>query len=64
MSDAVVKTVVKKNNWWQSEGVKSEKPKVEYFPAPGLHFFEYKGRRMWATQWKGETKTIGWESKP
>jgi hypothetical protein len=64
LTDAVVKMKVKKNDWWLPSGDSKEKPKVEYYPAPGLHFFIFKGKKMWATQTTGDTKCIGWENKP
>lgn len=64
LTDAVVKMQVKKNQWWLPSGDSKEKPKVEYYPAPGLHFFMYNKKKMWATQTKGDTKCIGWENKP
>ena len=40
MTNSVVRTVKKKSNWWEPETAK-EKPKVEYYPAPGTHFFSF-----------------------
>jgi Zn-dependent protease with chaperone function len=47
MADVVVKLVKKKRNWYEPKKAK-EKPKVEYYPSPGKHFFVYKGKKMWA----------------
>ena len=33
------------------------KPKVEYYPSPGTHYFTYKGKKMWAFQSQGKTET-------
>jgi len=38
--------------------------KVEYFPAPGLHYFTYGGKKMWAVQEEGKTQAVGWNNKP
>ena len=46
MSDAIVKVVKKKKNWWEPK--QKEKKTVEYYPAPGMHYFTYKNRKMWA----------------
>jgi chaperone BCS1 len=62
MSDAIVRKVKKKKNWWAPQA--KEKPKVEYYPAPGLHYFKFKGRRMWAVQNQGKVNLVGWENKP
>jgi hypothetical protein len=47
MSDSVVRVKKTKRNWWEPKQQK-EKTKVEYFPAPGLHYFTYKGKKFWA----------------
>jgi len=62
MSDSVVRIVKPKRNWYQPK--KKEKPKVEYYPAPGLHYFTYKGKRMWAVQEQGKVNLVGWNNKP
>lgn len=62
MTDSVVRVVKKKKEWWQPK--QKEKPKVEYYPAPGLHYFRYKGRKMWAVQQAGKVDLVGWENKP
>jgi len=62
MSDSVVRIVKKKKEWWQPK--KKEKPTVEYYPAPGLHYFTYKGKKMWAVQNAGKVNLVGWDNKP
>jgi chaperone BCS1 len=62
MTDSVVRVVKKKKEWWQPKS--KEKPKVEYYPAPGLHYFRYKNRKMWAVQQAGKVDLVGWENKP
>ena len=47
MSDCIVKIVKPKRNWWEPKK-QDKKTKVEYYPAPGLHYFSYKGKKMWA----------------
>ena len=47
MSDSIVRIVKKKKNWW-TPPTQKEKPKVEYYPAPGMHSFTFKGKKMWA----------------
>ena len=63
MSDSVVRVVKKKRQWYQPKAAK-EKPKIEYYPAPGLHYFTYKGKKMWAVQNQGKINLVGWENKP
>ena len=62
MTDAVVKVVNKKKNWWEPK--QKEKKTVEYYPAPGTHFFTYKGKKMWAVQNAGKINLVGYEQKP
>ena len=62
MTDAVVKVVKKKKNWWEPK--QKEKKTVEYYPAPGTHFFTYKGKKMWAVQNAGKINLVGWDQKP
>lgn len=49
MGQSVVKTVVKQSKWWEPTTAK-EKHTVEYIPAPGSHFFSFKGKKFWAVQ--------------
>jgi len=63
MSDCVVKIVKEKRKWYEHKKTK-ERPKVEYYPAPGSHSFQYRGRKMWAFQQEGKTNCVGWDSKP
>ena len=42
----------------------SEKLEVEYLPAPGQHFFKYKGKKMWASQCEEKPQLVGWEQRP
>lgn len=62
MSDCIVKVVKPKRNWWTPK--KKEKTKVEYYPAPGLHYFTYKGKKMWAVQDQGKVNLVGYDNKP
>lgn len=62
MQDAIVRKVQKKKNWWVPQA--KEKPKVEYYPAPGLHYFTFRGKKMWAVQNQGKINLVGWENKP
>lgn len=49
MNDVIVKVVKKKKEWHEwGPKTKKDKPKVEYFPSPGKHFFLFKGKKMWA----------------
>jgi hypothetical protein len=63
MTDSVVKVIKKKKNWYEPKKAK-EKPTVEYYPAPGTHFFTYLGKKMWAVQNAGKTNLVGWDNKP
>lgn len=63
MTDAIVRKVKKKRGWWES-GKAKEKPKVEYYPAPGLHYFRFQGKKMWAVQNAGKVNIVGWDNKP
>lgn len=36
---------------------------MEYLPGAGNHYFNYKGRNMWAVSTEGETMVTGWERK-
>lgn len=63
MGQSVVKTIVKKQKWWEPTSAK-EKHTVEYIPAPGTHFFSYKGKKFWAVQHKGEPQCIGFDNRP
>ena len=47
MSATIVRTIKKKRNWWEPKQTK-EKKKVEFYPAPGTRFFQFKGKKMWA----------------
>ena len=62
MSDCIVKVVKPKKSWYEAK--KQEKTKVEYYPAPGMHYFKYKGKTMWAVQDQGKINLIGWDNKP
>ena len=64
MSDMIVKVKKPKKNYWFSNKGQKEKMKVEYFPAPGTHYFTYQGKKMWAVQEEGKTQTVGWNNKP
>ena len=49
--------------WWIKlfcDTGKQERTQVEYYPAPGSHYFTYKGVRMYAEQTTGKTLTTGW----
>lgn len=63
MSDMIVKVVKPKRTYW-GESKKKEKTKVEYYPAPGTHYFSYKNKKMWAVQDQGKTQVVGWNNKP
>lgn len=54
MNEVQVKIVKKKKKWYEPKQAK-EKPKVEYYPAPGQHHFTYKGIKIWAVQDQGKT---------
>lgn len=63
MSEMIVKVKKPKRNWW-FEAKKKEKMKVEYYPAPGTHYFTFQGKKFWAQQDEGKTQTVGWNNKP
>jgi hypothetical protein len=48
MSDMIVKVKKPKKNYWFSNRNQKEKMKVEYFPAPGTHYFTFQGKKFWA----------------
>jgi mitochondrial chaperone BCS1 len=55
----------KEYTWWYNRSKEeSQKPQVEFLPGPGNHFFIFKGKKMWAITYEGETLLTGWEKKP
>ncbi len=48
MSDMIVKVKKPKKSYWFSSSKSKEKMKVEYYPAPGTHYFHFNGKKMWA----------------
>ena len=63
MTDCIVKKHIKKRAWHNPKEAKVKK-RADYFPAPGSHYFTYKGKTMWAYQIQGKTNTVGWEQTP
>ena len=62
-----MKCQVKKKEftWWYNRSKEeSQKPQVEFLPGPGNHFFHFRGKKMWAVTFEGETLLTGWEKKP
>jgi hypothetical protein len=53
MNESVVRIVKKKRQWYESKQAK-EKPKIEYYPAPGARSFKYKGKTLWAFSSEGK----------
>lgn len=64
MNDCEVRQARETRPWWQQMNKDSEKMEVEYLPAPGQHFFRYKGKKVWASQWEDKPQLIGWEQIP
>lgn len=64
MNNSEVKVVPRRLQWWQEITQNTFKLNVEYFPAPGSHYFVYKGKKFWASQIENKTQLIGWEQIP